>query len=129
MVAFAATAAASRGDVGLAGDRRPARFLPVEGALAGLVVGLLAHPLCWFLVTAFQTVRDPILRDASYRNIGFDLVFMSIWISVSSLGLVGWITAPLGADPRLLDETHSVGKACEDMRFHYNFAHVAGESR
>jgi len=70
---------------------------PGRGALAGLVVGLLAHPLCWLLLAAYQIAGVPEARSRSVHDLIFDLGFMTVWISISSLGLIGWITGPLGA--------------------------------
>ena len=40
---------------------------PTSGAMAGLVVGLVAHPLCWFLFLLFQVARDSTLRGQGHR--------------------------------------------------------------
>jgi hypothetical protein len=70
---------------------------PWRGAVAGLVVGFVAHPLCWFLMILYQTACDPSLRRASAHDVLFNLVFVTSWTSFASLGLVGWISMPLGA--------------------------------
>lgn len=73
-------------------DSRPRR-----GALAGLAVGFLAHPLCWFLLTLILTLRDPAQRDLPLRDTVANLIFMPLLISISSVGIVGWISMPVGA--------------------------------
>lgn len=70
---------------------------PWRGALAGLVVGFVSHPLCWFLLLAYQTAREPAVRSQSPYDILWGQLFMTLWLSVSSLGLVGWMSMPLGA--------------------------------
>lgn len=73
-------------------DSRPRR-----GALAGLAVGFLAHPLCWFLLTLISILRDPTQRGLSLQDMVSSLIFMMVWLSISSLGIVGLISMPVGA--------------------------------
>jgi hypothetical protein len=70
---------------------------PRRGTLAGLFVGIVAHPLCWFLVFGYQIARDPSLRSQSLQDVVFNLTFMTLWATTSSFGILGWISSPLGA--------------------------------
>jgi hypothetical protein len=97
MIAFAAGAATLAGTVSWRLIVRTPDSRPRFGALAGLVVGFAAHPLCWFLILAYQTALDPSLRSQSAYDVLFSQIFMTLWMSVSSLGLVGWVSMPLGA--------------------------------
>ncbi|MGZ3385727.1 MAG: hypothetical protein ACXWNF_12395 [Isosphaeraceae bacterium] len=65
--------------------------------MAGLVVGLVAHPLCWFLFLLFQVARDSTLRCESVSSLVFGLVWMTATFTFSSLLGSGWITVPLCA--------------------------------
>ncbi|QLH82695.1 hypothetical protein [Halosimplex pelagicum] len=56
------------------------------GAAAGVLTGVLAHPVAWFL--------GPIL-DLEVQAGGS--VFLTPFMSVYSLLFVGWLTVPLGA--------------------------------
>ena len=53
--------------------------------MAGLVVGLVAHPLCWFLFLLFQVARDSTLRGQSVSSLVFGLVWMTATFTFSSL--------------------------------------------
>ena len=96
-VIFAAVSATLAGAVCWRLIVRTPDSLPRRGALAGLAVGFAAHPLCWFLSLAYHTVIDPSLREESAYNILFGQLFMTLFMSASSLMLMGWISMPLGA--------------------------------
>ena len=87
---------------------------PRRGIWAGVLVGLLGHPLCWFLATLVPILRDPSLRGQSLGDTAFNLVFMTLLMSFSSLGLVGWISIPLAATlgywTRRIERSWTVGR-------------------
>ena len=114
MMAFALTATALAGAAAWRLIVATPESSSVRGAFAGLVAGIVAHPLCWFLLLVFQTVWDPNLRRQSLTNIFFNVVFMTLLMTISSLGLVGWITAPIGA---------TLGYAAKRLNRHYALAH------
>ena len=76
MVAFAAGSATLAGAVSWRLIVRTPDSRPRYGALAGLVVGFAAHPLCWFLILAYQTALDPSLRGHSAYSVLFYQVFI-----------------------------------------------------
>ena len=97
VAAFAATAAALVG-VGawrliVATTDSPLRL----GAYAGFVVGLIAHPLCWFLYLAVHVAREQIPLGQSVYSMAFGVVFMTAVHTLSSLVIVGWMSVPLCA--------------------------------
>ena len=50
-------------------------------------MGVVAHQLCWFLALVFQVARDPALRGQSVYNMLFGVIFMTLLMTISSLGL------------------------------------------
>jgi hypothetical protein len=62
------------------------------GAVAGLVVGIIAHPLGWLFYAAYGAVRGRLPVDHP-----LDVVAAATVLSLPSIGLLGWISAPLGA--------------------------------
>jgi hypothetical protein len=62
------------------------------GALAGLGVGIVVHPLCWLLYFAYGAARGQFPVDNPLT-----VVAGAALLTISSLGLLGWISAPLGA--------------------------------
>ena len=67
------------------------------GAWAGLVVGLVAHPLCWFLYLFVHVAREPIPAGQSVYSMGFGVAFMTAVYTFSSLMILGWMSVPLCA--------------------------------
>lgn len=65
---------------------------PRRGALAGLVVGVAAHPVFWGLTCLFGAATDPNRAGIFLAGIPFAFMFGCF----SSLGMAGWVTAPLG---------------------------------
>jgi hypothetical protein len=119
MVAFAAGSATLAGAVSWRLIVRTPDSRPRYGALAGLVVGFAAHPLCWFLILAYQTALDPSPRGQSAYNVLFNQVFMTLWMSVSSLGLVGWASMPLGAALGYLAKRILAGRSMDAAIAHH----------
>jgi hypothetical protein len=62
------------------------------GALAGLGVGIVAHPLCWLLYFAYGAARGQFPVDNPLK-----IVAAATLLTIPSLGLLGLISAPLGA--------------------------------
>jgi hypothetical protein len=85
VVASAATAAAVTGGTAWRLIVAMTDSHPTSGAMAGLVVGLVAHPLCWFLFLLFQVARDSTLRGQSVSSLVFGLVWMTATFTFSSL--------------------------------------------
>lgn len=75
----------------------PRRVTTLFGAIVGLLVGLLSHPLAWYLAILyyyFTGATDSLGGKTLRPGEGF---IASFTFSMISLLLVGWITGPVGA--------------------------------
>lgn len=66
-----------------------------RGARAGLIVGLASHPLCWPLFGAKGLAGGQFQIASPAQAAKFFLLLL--WTTVTTLGVLGWISAPLGA--------------------------------
>lgn len=65
---------------------------------AGVLFGILAHPLAWNLAMILSFIARLIIPSAHFNSLGvdpFSAIFGSIFLSLYSLFLVGWLTLPL----------------------------------
>src|SRR4051794_31608479 len=66
-----------------------------SGAVAGLVVGIVAHPLCWMFYSASSLVLDR-SRFSGVNPVVF-VLFTTTLATLPSLFGLGWLSAPLCA--------------------------------
>jgi hypothetical protein len=97
IVACAAVAAAITGTVIWRVVVATTEAAPRRGARAGLLVGIVTHPLCSLGFSAYILARSPLPGRPPISSLIFSLVFTTTWLTVTSLGVLGWISAPLGA--------------------------------
>jgi hypothetical protein len=70
---------------------------PRSGAGYGLMTGLAAHPLCWFLYFSTHLIWGDSFHFKTPKEWLFLLTVGVLLASVSSLGMVGWLSGPVGA--------------------------------
>jgi len=68
-----------------------------RGALAGLTVGLAAHPVCWLFYSVYAVASGVIGGGFSVRDLATTAVGVTVVATIWSVCVVGGITAPLGA--------------------------------
>lgn len=66
------------------------------GVMAGAAIGLLAHPLSWLIFVSLSLVADPVAGEQATTRLA-DAAASVPALSLFSLLLAGWLTAPLGA--------------------------------
>ncbi|HEX8201580.1 MAG TPA: hypothetical protein VF590_13935 [Isosphaeraceae bacterium] len=70
---------------------------PRQGARAGLVTGLVAHPLACLMFAGAMLAGTRMPRGQSVGSWAVALALATAWLTAMSLGVLGWISAPLGA--------------------------------
>ena len=77
------------------------RWLSVRRAMgAGMLFSLLAHPLAWYLTMNFSSLAHFLDPAGSFGVLGvdpFSALFGSLFLSLYSLVLVGWLTLSVSA--------------------------------
>lgn len=75
---------------------RPAKFTQMRFILAGLLCGIISHPVLWVSFLAIGSIAEEPLQSFDLLYL-FEVMAGVLFVTVMSLVIAGWATAAIGA--------------------------------